>query len=431
MISTECVRSHLGWLMLLSCFTVTAAEPLPEPLTLDAALGTAGNDAHHEVIELEQRMRAIAAELGIGLEQYGFNLGVRGSLSKVGPSDFVPNTPDDDSYASLVLTKPLYDFGLRDARENHLALQLQVLDQQKQLLLERRRLEILERYFEVLNADNDYLAENEALAIVFGRYDRARENFELGSVAELEVLRLQTDFEAVRQSRSLAMQRQRLTRALLAEAMGYPQQLPSNLEKPQIETGGNLPEDLGKLVERALTHSLEARIANAQVLTAQAAISIAANSDGPTLELEFEISEYARDSRLRDDWRANLLFDIPIFSSASGEKVNLAQARHRIALANQQQLHSKLRLEVLDLWQKIQQLNLEIEGSSIERDYRDRYLDRSRAEFELEFRTDLGDSMVQYSRSNAERLRRIYAHALAYQRLGALVGSEFLETAGR
>jgi len=80
----------------------------------------------------------------------------------------------------------------------------------------------------------------------------------------------------------------------------------------------------------------------------------------------------------------------------------------------------------LELWQKIQQLKLEIQGRSIEQDYRDKYLDRSRAEYELEFKTDLGDSMVLYSRSSSERLQALYAFELAYQRLTALVGADFL-----
>ena len=88
--------------------------------------------------------------------------------------------------------------------------------------------------------------------------------------------------------------------------------------------------------------------------------------------------------------------------------------------------HVHLRLEVLELWQLLQQLKLEIRGKTIEQGYRDRYLDRSRAEYELEFRTDLGDSMVLFSRSSAERLQTLYAFELAYQRLSALVGADFL-----
>jgi outer membrane protein TolC len=401
-------RLRFCWLSLLLPLAASGAA-LPEPLTLEAALGTASNPSHYEILELDEQMRVIAAELGIERGQSGFNLDLRGELSKVGPSDFVPGTP-----------------GLRNSREGYLGLRLQALDSERQLLIERRRLKIMQRFFEVLNADNDFLAENEAMAVAYIRFDNAREDLELGLVSQSDVLRLQAIYETVRHQRTLALNRQRLTRALLAEAMGYPGQVPSNLEVPQIDPRRSLPDNLDKLVEQALTHSLEALLANTRARVAQSAIGIAEDDDNPRLDLQLEVSHYERESRLRDDWRASLLFDIPLFKSASPEKLSLAQARHRLALANQQQLQSQIRLEVLELWQKIQQLGVKIEGDSVEREYRDYYLDRSRAEYELEFKTDLGDSMVLYSRSNSERLKTLYAYELAYQRLSALVGEAFM-----
>lgn len=427
MLATRSTRWAYCCVLALCCCLPAGAAELPEPLTLEAALATAANEAHFELDELEQQMAAIAAELGVERGQYGFSLDFRGRLSKVGPSDFDPDTPDDDSQAHLVLTKPLYDFGLRGSREQYLALQLAALETRKQLLINRRRIEIMKHYFEVLTADNDYQAETEALAIGYNRYDRAVQNQELGAESEIEVLRLQTEYETIRQKRSLAIHRQRLTRVMLAEVMGYPQQPPAELERPRIETGRGLPREPEPLVARALTHSQEARLADAHARAAQASIAIARDEDGPSLALELQVSEYARDSRLRDDWRANLLIDIPIYSATSNGEVDLARARHRIALANQQQAKSAIRLEVLELWQRIQQLAFEIDSLAIEQNYRDRYLDRSRAEYELEFKTDLGDSMVLYTRSNAERLRKLYDYELAYQRLAELVGADFLD----
>ena len=419
-------RLRICWLFLLLPLAAGGTE-LPRPLTLEAALDTASNSSHYQILELDEQMRVIAAELGIEQGQSGFNLNLRGELSKVGPSDFVPNTPDNDSQAHLVLTKPIYDFGLQNSREGYLGLRLQALENERQLLIERRRLEIMERFFEVLNADNDFLAENEAMAVAYIRFDNARDDLELGLVSQADVLGRQTTYEKLRHQRTLAMNRQRLTRAMLAEAMGYPGQVPSDLEIPQIESQRPLPENLDQLVEQAQVHSLEARLANTNARVAQAAIGIAEDGDNPRLDLQLEVSHYERESRLRDDWRASLLFDIPLYKSVSTEKLSLAQARHRLALANQQQLQSELRLEVLELWHKIQQLGIKIEGDAVEREYRDYYLDRSRAEYELEFKTDLGDSMVLYSRSASERLRTLYSYELAYQRLGALVGEAFLK----
>jgi outer membrane protein TolC len=407
------------------------AQQLPEPLTLEAALNSANNPAHYELLEIDQRLHALDAELGIEQGNNDFRLDLTGRIRQVGLSDVAEEIDIDedggDSAASLILSKPIYDFGLQDSVESSMGLQRQALQLQKQLLIERRRLSILEKYFDVLNADNQFLSENEALAIGFIRYDNAVEDQELGLVPEIEVLRLQTDYEVIRQKRNLASQRQRLTRNILAEAMGYPGQLASDLEIPAIDSERYLPDDLETLVTRAEQFSLEARAAMANARAAQAAIKIADSTGGPTLDLELEVSTYERETRTRDDWRAGLYIEIPLYEGSSPAKVNLATARYRQALANQQQMQSQLRLEVLRLWQQLRQLQLENQGRIVEQDYRDRYLDRSRAEYELEYKTDLGDSMVLYSRSNSERLQVLYAFELAYQRLAALVGVEYLQ----
>jgi outer membrane protein TolC len=412
---------------------VSLADPLPEPLTFTAALGTAQNETHYDLVAVEQRLQAIRAELGIEQGENGFSLDFVGRVRQVGLSEVARDLDDidddedgNDNAASLILSRPLYDFGLLDSRENQFALQLQALEHQKRLLIEQRRLEIMEKYFAVLNADNHFITENESLAMGFIHYDNAVQDQELGLVAEIEVLRLLAAYEVIRQQRYLAEHQQRLTRAMLAEAMGYPEKLPSELEVPEINPDRALPDDFDALVSQALVYSLEALAAQANSQAAQAAIAIAAATDNPSLDLQLEVSSYERDSRLRDDWRAGLYLEVPLYSGSSPARLDLAKARHREALANQQQVQSHLRLEVLELWQKIQQLKLEIQGRSIEQDYRDKYLDRSRAEYELEFKTDLGDSMVLYSRSSSERLQALYAFELAYQRLTALVGTDFL-----
>ena len=241
------------------------------------------------------------------------------------------------------------------------------------------------------------------------------------------MLRLQSAYETIRRKRNLAEQQQRLQRSILAEAMGYPGQLSSTLEIPEINITRALPDDYEALVTRALQNSLEALVTLANTRAAHAAIQIAEAANGPTVDLELEVSTYERETRTRDDWRAGLYIEIPLYRGSSAATLNRATAHYQRSLAQQQQLQSHLRIEVLKLWQQLQQLQLEIEGRSIEQDYRDRYLDRSRAEYELEFTSDLGDSMVLYSRSNRDRLYALYSYEIAYQRLAALVGAEYLQ----
>jgi len=379
------------------------------------------------MLDIDQRLQVLRAEMGITQGFQDFRLDLTGRVREVGVSDEAPDRDDSgDSAASLILSKPIYDFGLQDSREGRIGLQLEALELQKRLLIEQRRLDILEKYLAVLDADNQFLSENEALAIGFIRYDNAREDQELGATAEIEVLRLQSMYETIRRKRNLAEHQQRLQRSILAEAMGYPGQLASTLEIPEIDNTRTLPGDYEALVTRALQNSLEAMVALANTRAAHAAIQIAEAANGPTVDLELEVSTYERETRTRDDWRAGLYIEIPLYRGSSAATVNRATAHYQRSLAQQQQLQSHLRVEVLKLWQQLQQLRLEIEGRSIEQDYRDRYLDRSRAEYELEFKSDLGDSMVLYSRSNRDRLHALYTYEIAYQRLAALVGEEYL-----
>ena len=418
------------WLALALPATWSVAHSdtaLPEPLTLSVALEQAANPRHFEVVEINQRLQNMAAQLGIERGNQDFSIDLTGRLRQVGLSDAAIGEDDGgDNAASLILNKPIYDFGLQDSREHRYELRIEALEQQRQLLIERRRLDILAKYIDVLNADNRYLSENEALAIAFIRFDNARQDQELGSVAEVDVLRLQSEYEIVRSRRHLAQQGQRLTRSILAEAMGYPGELSERLEFPGDIDARSFDASIDELMARALEHSLEARVAVANTRAAQAAMQIAESTDGPSLELELEVSTYERETRTRDDWRAGLYIEIPLYRGSSGAQQLQASSHYQRVLAEQQQTQSQLRIEVLKLWQQLQQLALEIQGRNIEQEFRDLDLDRSRAEYELEFKTNLGDAMVNYSRSNEARLRTLYAYELAYQRLAALVGEDFL-----
>lgn len=401
--------------------------PLPEPLTLEAALGTASNPEHFEIALINQKINEIQALIGVEESDFGFSVDLKGRLRRVGVSDAGNPDEDGDSAVSLLVSKPLYNFGITDARLDVLNIEKQVLLIERQQAVEQRRLLIMEKYFDVLNADNEYISENENLATGFIRFDRARENLLLGSSSGIEVSRLQSEYERIRQRRYLAENQQRLTRMILAETMGYPQHLPSALETPEVDVDRPLNDDVEALTEWALTHSNEAKLLNARSRVAQYAIQQADTIDSPRLDFELELSSYERETSTRDDWRASIYFDVPLYSGAKSSGLAVAQTRHRQSLAEVSKYQSQIRFKVLQLWQSIQQNRLISEGAMIEQSYRDLYLDRSRAEYELEFKSDLGDAMVQFSRARTERLKALYAFELAYNRLLTLVGEELLQ----
>jgi hypothetical protein len=129
-------------------------------------------------------------------------------------------------------------------------------------------MEVMERFLDVLLADLSYSRYNEALAVAYVQLDRANVRRELGQYSELTVAELETAYQDVLRKRTASEATQRLTRELLAQAMGRPGQLPREL------TLADMPEPPAELPE--LDAVLPAVLARAQAPTGDASTDAAA-----------------------------------------------------------------------------------------------------------------------------------------------------------
>ena len=120
---------------------------------------------------------------------------------------------------------------------------------------------------------------------------------------------------------------------------------------------------------------------------------------------------------------AGLVLELPLYTGGAKD-AELAKAwaevRERRASIARQEL--ELRQAVLDLWLEISSLRARLEELDSLGRYRDLYLDRSRALYELEVTADLGDAMVGTSDHRLQQARAEYDIALAWAHLDALTG---------
>lgn len=395
---------------------------LPEPLALDEALSLA-DEAHPAVArgradllrgEADRLAADAAGDLSVNLRLHP---------RWVDPSDVAADQSRNDSRVILQMSKPLYDFGrTRHAREAA-DTALRGREEQYLGLLARQRLEIMRRYFEVLLADLAYTRDNEAMAIAFVSLDRARNRNELGQVSDIDLMALEDHFQETRLQRMASLQETRNARNRLALALNRPDQVPADLLTPELP-GNNreLPEleELYALAEAGNRHLAGLRL-EAEAASQRLAASRAERR--PTLSAEVEAAHYERVLGSRDPLAAGLVLDIPLYS---GRRLDATAARDRAelfdtqALIRQQELD--LRQAVLETWQEIQRLRTRREQSDVRRDYRELYLDRSRALYELEVQTDLGDAMTQWSAAMLFAARTEFELALAWERLALLTG---------
>lgn len=401
---------------------VAETETLPEPLTLEQALALA--DAPHPDLQAAAADTAIArAERDRAASAYGFNAGMSAEAKWIEPAERAFDQSRDDSRAGLYLSKRLYDFGhtrasIAAADAQLSSRQLEYTDAQQ-----RHRLNILERYLDVLLADLEFRVQDEAMAIAYVRMDRARDRQELGQLSDIDRLEAETLYQETRSARYRAQARQRTSRVQLAEILYRPGQLSRNLAEPALPSLAAEPPDLAQLTAEVLQNNPGLQALRAETEAARERMQAARALDRPVITGRAEANEYQRQTGSTDPWSVGVQLEIPLYSGGRSA-AERAQARAELqrSEADLARAELSLRQTVQTLWEEIQVLRASREEAQTRVDYRELYLDRSRALYEMEVNTDLGDAMVVSSQARLRQAELDYQLLRDWAHLNVLRG---------
>ena len=398
-------------------------EPLPDPLTLEYALSLI-DEGHPDLLAEQAEQAQLLAQLQ-GIDALNaLDISVEGRARWVGPPSIEDEDVTDDHKLSLYVRKPLYDFGRTDALRQATQQASLGREQRYQAVRDKRRIAIMQAFFDALLSDMEYARDNEALAVAYIALDRLRNRQELGQASDIAILEKEAEYQRVRYQLAQSETRQRATRARLANLLNRPGMLPSNLRKPELDYQQRKLPEFETLVEQAMQKNPELLALQAELAAAQQRIEAARAEQWPRLDGELEASSYTRELGSYDRWRAGVTLQVPIYS---GGRVDAAvanqQAQQYAVQARLDKARFDLRQSVLDLWLELQTLRLQQEKANSEQDYRELYLDRSRANYEMEFTADLGDAMVRLSEAQLGLAQTEYQLAIAWERLDALAGA--------
>ncbi|AOU97034.1 hypothetical protein BI364_02565 [Acidihalobacter yilgarnensis] len=421
------------WLALSLLPTLTAqAEPaLPTPLSLEVAWSLAS--AAHPDRAMEQAAYARAqAEVRRAHAASNPRLDARLDARYINPPPNSPYPEHNDSNAALILSQPIYDFGRTRSRAQAAEADVEAAFHVKAEAVARQRLEIMRRFFDVLLADQHFAEANEAMAVAYVNFDRARDRNKLGQLSDIELLAREEAYQASRSRRHADEAAQRATRALLAGAIGTPDVLPEQLLPPKLEGINRKPPDYDVLLMQAMRQNPALIALRARVKHALATLAERRAEGNPRLGLELRATRYARDFGTRDPFSAGLVLEVPLYS---GDRVDADSALANAEVARTQAMlgryEYRLRQAVLETWQRLLTLDAQAQALAVQTDYRDLYLDRSRALYDLQLKTDLGDAMVQQSATRTRALANRYQRALAWETLALLTGDAGLEPTDR
>lgn len=392
---------------------------LAERLTLEQALASA-TAAHPERQIAASELALSRADRELAASRQDFSLFLDGSLrtGRRPDGDWKP-----DNLGRIVARKPLLDFGRSSqaiaAAEQDIAARQAALFNVENL----RRIDIMARFFDVLLADQQYVVDNEFMTVAYLDWDKARERFELGVGSRPELLRLEAFYQDWRERRSASQQRMRSTRQKLANAILL-SKLPDELVEPALKDNARPVPEYESLLPWVLAKNPRLQGLRAQVAAADARVAALRSERNPSLDAEVIGAGFSRASVTRDEISAGLVFNIPLFQ---GGRVDARVARE---LAQKERSLAELEKLKLDLAETLLATLQEIEwlrgsgraAADKQIEYRDWALERSRAEYELELKTNLGTSMAETQAAQLRRKQVEYRLALALARLEALSG---------
>ncbi len=412
-----------GFLLVTQVAEIRAASSWPESLTLEKALDMA--DEQQPDILIAAAQLEIARAEGLRSQALtGLQARLETRLRWIQPPSIATDQSQQDHRLSLFLSKNLYDFGRSAAEQSASEAQFAGQQQRYQDAINQYRLAVMQAFFEAVLSDQAYVRDNEDMAVAYIIFDRAQNRNELGQVSDIELLKANSDYQAVRVRRYQSDMRRRITRAQLANLLNRPGDLPSELSSPGLP--GNVrsaPDDVAAWQQEAENNNPVLVALRKEVSRAQNKLDGANAFDNPTLSGEVEVSEYSRGSAANDQWRAGVTLNVPLITGgfAKAERARY-RAELRSATAQLEKARRALRQQLLENWSRLQTLKVVREREQARGDYRELYLDRSRALYELEVKSDLGDAMTQTSAARYEFMRTEFDLALTWGRIEALLG---------
>jgi outer membrane protein TolC len=402
--------------------TAVCTPALAGTLTLEAALATA-ESAHPDLLLARADRDSALADQRIANSQQDTSVDFEGILRSGRPTfggqDFAP-----DNSVRLTARKTLYDFGRSSNAELAAQYELNAREADLTTALDNRRLEIMARYFDVLLADLQYTVDNELMSVYYVAFDQGKDRLAQGQISSVELAELESNYRDTLEKRNASAQRQRITRALLANAMNRPGDLPGELEDPELPGNQRTLPDYEALLPILLDNNPRLHAQQDMLAASQKRLESLRAETGPTLDAEIQAADYSRPSTTRDNLSAGVILSWPLYQgSRSDSRVAREIARFDKLQASTEKLKMDLTQALLETCLDISQLQSTARGAAQKyTEYRNLQLERSRGLYELELKSNLGTSMVETSDAKLRARRNEFQLALSFARLEALMG---------
>jgi len=417
------IRRLVLAIVLLSASPLQAAEALPERLDFKLVMNLVDEGNYYESLLAKTELERAQSDKLLVDGFSDFNINLVALAQYVEPSEILTEEINDDHKLSVVLQKNLSDFGF--SSEKSQAVEARV-DAAKLLIKQIRlskRVDVASKFFDIKLSDLKFALDNEAIATAYVKFNKTQEKNDLKQASDVELLKAEFEYQQVRARRYESETLQQITRARFAESLSRPDDLPEEVILPDFSYFNKKRPEYDDLLKIVMSNNLQIRAQQQLVEAASHELNASRKKNGSTLSTELELAEYSNETSSKNNWRATLKYSVPLYDNDSS-KAESARAlsewqKQKVKL---QHIESEIRQQLLEVWQQIYVLQARRDIDEVAEEYRELYQDRSRAYYEMEYRTDLGDSFVRVSEARLEKFKNNFDLALAWMKLSMLTG---------
>jgi outer membrane protein TolC len=291
------------------------------------------------------------------------------------------------------------------------------------LLKQKLKTDVLQKMFNVVlsEMDNQYATEN--LAVFAVKRNHTEDDFNAGKVSDVEMLQANTGsdlaFKLLREKQA----NMQLSVAELSQLLGLKYNEIDSVKLPEIEKSltKKLPEleDLLKNID----NNPELQLLQFELKNLEEQITAENNNYNINLDLYSKVYKYAFDTDKNGNWLVGLELSVPI--GANDNKTSLLKIKKQQQSNKILQLKQNIITKVLNLQLQLKTLKQYQKALNTQIEYRDFYLEKARANYEMELKSDIGDSMAQYTKTEYLIAKNNFDIVILWQKLALLLGENY------
>lgn len=382
------INNVLILLLFLSFNTwVNATESL---LTLEQALKI----GKHTLASKQQLLQIKEKQLDLKTIQNNFDIQAKLDLQLAKRKEYADST--NNSHTFIHLEKTLFE---QDQS-------IQIIHKKEEIAQEKNKLRIIQQeknihimrhFFNVILADMQLETIMEKLAISAIRSSRVQDDYDINHASEVDLLEKRYIVEINLSEKIKLENKQIITRAILADILNLSyENRPDNLLRPKLDKYFLIEiKDFDLLRKNVLSSNLELKNKQVELMSIQNKILNEKNNYQITIKANARLGEQSYFREKNGNWRAGINLTMPLFNTNKLNNIDKLKVKIKKQELDIQQFKQNLLQQLSTLWNNFKTLKAMHKSLVTELDYRDLALERARANYEMELKSDIGNSMTK------------------------------------